>query len=97
MPAYVIADIDVTNAAQYEEYKKLVPATIAQHGGRYLTRGGATTTLEGDWTPPRVVILEFPSADAARTWYASTEYGKAKAARAGAAFAKILIVDGIPG
>lgn len=96
MPAYVIADIDVTNATQYEEYKSLVPATIAQHGGKYLTRGGATTTLEGGWTPPRVVILEFASVAQAKAWYASPEYAKAKAARAGAANAKILIVEGLP-
>lgn len=96
MSAYVIADIDVTNAAQYEEYKRLVPATIAQYGGKYLTRGGSVTTLEGSWTPPRVVILEFASVAQAKAWYGSPEYAKAKAARAGAAFAKILIVEGLP-
>lgn len=96
MSAYVIADIDVTDAAQYEEYKRLVPATIAQYGGKYLTRGGATATLEGSWTPPRVVILEFASVAQAKSWYASPEYAKAKAARAGAAQAKILIVEGLP-
>ena len=97
MPAYVISDIEVTDSAQYEEYKRLAPATIAQYGGRYLTRGGATSILEGTWAPPRVVVLEFPTADAARTWYNSPEYTKARAARAGAASAKILVVEGIPG
>ncbi|MBX7200109.1 MAG: DUF1330 domain-containing protein [Rhodospirillaceae bacterium] len=96
MPAYVIADIDVTDAAQYEEYKKIVPATIAQYGGKYLTRGGATVPLEGTWTPPRVVILEFASVVQAQAWYASPEYAKAKAARTGAASAKMLIVEGLP-
>ena len=96
MSAYVLAEINVTDAAKYEDYKKLVPATIAQYGGRYLTRGGATTALEGGWAPPRIVILEFPSADQARKWFASPEYAEAKAARAGAAMAKMLIVEGIP-
>ena len=96
MPAYVVSDIDVTDPVQYEEYKKLVPATITQYGGRYLTRGGAMTVLEGDWAPPRVVLLEFPTVDAARTWYNSPEYAKARAARAGASVAKILVVEGIP-
>lgn len=96
MTAYVVADIDVTDAGKYEDYKRLVPATIAQYGGRYLTRGGATAPLEGGWTPPRVVILEFPSVAQAQTWYASPEYAKAKAARAGAAFARIVIVEGLP-
>lgn len=96
MSAYVVAEIDVTDAAKYEDYKRLVPGTIAQYGGKYLTRGGAVTALEGNWTPPRIVILEFASAAEAKAWYASPEYAKAKAARAGAAFAKILIVEGIP-
>lgn len=96
MPAYIVADIDVTDPVKYEDYKKLVPASIALYGGRYLTRGGATTTLEGDRTPSRVVILEFPNADRARAWYASPEYAKARAARAGAANTQILVVEGLP-
>ncbi|MHB1204812.1 MAG: DUF1330 domain-containing protein [Rhodospirillaceae bacterium] len=97
MPAYIVSEIDVTDPVKYEDYKKLVPASIAQYGGRYLTRGGATTTLEGDWAPSRVVILEFPDADRARAWYASPEYTRARAARAGASDAKIIVVEGMPG
>ena len=96
MPAYVVSEIDVTDPVKYEDYKKLVPASIALYGGRYLTRGGATTVLEGGWTPKRVVVLEFPDADRARAWYASPEYTKARAARAGASDAKIIVVEGIP-
>jgi len=74
MAAYLIANVEVTDPAGYEEYKKQAPATIAAHGGRYLTRGGAKEVLEGDWAPNRVVILEFPSMAALRTWYDSPEY-----------------------
>ena len=97
MPAYVVSEIDVTDPVKYEDYKRLVPATLAQYGGRFLTRGGATTTVEGDWTPKRIVVLEFPSTAQAHAWYASPEYTHARAARAGASDAKILIVEGLPG
>ena len=59
MPAYFIVDLEVTDPAGFEEYRQLVPATIQQYGGRYVVRGGATETLEGDWQPKRVVVLEF--------------------------------------
>ena len=61
MPAYLIANVEVTDPVGYEEYRRLAPAAIAAHGGRYLARGGgATTVLEGEFTPHRLVILEFP-------------------------------------
>ena len=71
MAAYVIADIEVTDPAGYEEYRRLAPPTITAFGGRYLARGGTTETLEGDWSPRRCVILEFPSMENFRAWWAS--------------------------
>ncbi len=84
MVAYVIADVDVLDSAKYEEYKKLTPQAIAKHGGRFLTRGGQTAVLEGDWRPGRVVLIEFPSLEAARSFYTSVEYTAARRARGGA-------------
>jgi len=66
MPAYIIVEIAIKDAARYERYKHLAPPSIAKYGGTYLSRGGATTALEGAWAPPRFVILEFPDADTAR-------------------------------
>ncbi|MGH2522967.1 MAG: DUF1330 domain-containing protein, partial [Anaerolineales bacterium] len=63
MSAYVIVDIDVRDAARYEEYKQLAPPTVAAYGGRYLARGGKAEVLEGVWTPKRLVILEFESVE----------------------------------
>jgi uncharacterized protein (DUF1330 family) len=60
MAAYLVCDINVTNPTQYEEYKKLAQAAVAQYGGRYLARGGEKVVLEGSWQPNRVVVLEFP-------------------------------------
>lgn len=74
MAAYIIANIEVTDPAGYEEYNKQAHVTIASYGGRYLTRGGAAEVLEGDWAPNRVVIVEFPNMAQLKAWYASAEY-----------------------
>jgi uncharacterized protein (DUF1330 family) len=95
MPAYLIARITVTDPEQYEHYKALAPAAIAKYGGKYLARGGATETLEGDTEDRRVVILEFPNAATARTFYSSPEYTEARARRDGAAEGQFVIVEGM--
>lgn len=95
MPAYIIIDIEVTDPAKYEEYRKVAPAAIAKHGGRYLARGGQSAVLEGDWRPGRLVILEFPSLEQAKNFYTSVEYTAARRVRAGAARMKLVAVEGI--
>jgi uncharacterized protein (DUF1330 family) len=94
MAGYVIAEVEVRDPVLYEEYRKLVPGTIAQYGGRYLVRGGAIDVKEGSWQPRRMVVLEFASADQARKWYHSPEYAAAAAIRHQAATSKVLIVEG---
>jgi uncharacterized protein (DUF1330 family) len=74
MTAYLIADIEVLDAAAYEQYRQKVPATVAAYGGRYIARGGATEVLEGTWSPRRCVLLEFPSMAQLKAWYDSPEY-----------------------
>jgi uncharacterized protein (DUF1330 family) len=95
MAAYVIAEVDVQDGALFEEYRKLVPATIAQYGGKYIVRGGATETKEGGWTPKRVIVLEFPTMARAREWYHSAEYAPALAMRLKAAKSRTILVEGI--
>lgn len=95
MPAYVIVEIKVIDAKQYEEYRQLAPGTIAQHGGRYVVRGGAVDVLEGDWAPTRLVVLEFENADGARAWWNSDEYREPKQMRQRCAKTKMILVDGI--
>ncbi len=94
MAGYVIADVNVTNAAAYEEYKKLVPASIQRYGGKYLVRGGQHETLEGTWTPSRLVVIEFASVEQARRWYLSEEYRRAKEVRQRTAVSNVIIVEG---
>jgi uncharacterized protein (DUF1330 family) len=94
MPAYVIAETDVHDPERYERYKTGAPATIAAYGGRYVARGGELDVLEGDWAPPRLVILEFDDLEAAKRWYASPEYQEVKALREGAATMRLVAVEG---
>jgi uncharacterized protein (DUF1330 family) len=95
MPAYVLVDVEVTDAARYDEYRTLAAESVEQYGGRYLVRGGASEVLEGDRVPRRLVVLEFPDAEAARRWYQSPEYTDAKARRDGAATGSFILVDGV--
>jgi uncharacterized protein (DUF1330 family) len=95
MPAYVVVEIAVHDAQTYERYKQLAPPAIAAYGGRYLVRGGAMEVLEGSWSPPRFVILEFPTAERARAWWNSPEYAEAKAMRQASTHSKMLLVEGL--
>jgi uncharacterized protein (DUF1330 family) len=95
MPAYLIVQITIRDAATYERYKELAPPSIAAYGGRYIARGGSTETLEGTWRPTRLVILEFPSVERAREWWGSPEYAPAKALRQRSADTEMLLVDGL--
>lgn len=93
--AYIIAQATVSDTAQYEAYKRLAQLAVESYGGHYLVRGGATRLLEGDWHPPRLVILEFGSMEEARRFYESPEYQAARQARQGAVSMNMLVVDGL--
>jgi uncharacterized protein (DUF1330 family) len=95
MSAYIIANVTVTNPAQYEEYKKWSSAAMKAHGAEVCVRGGAAEVLEGDWSPQRIVVLKFPSVDAAKAFNASPEYSKAREARKGAAIMRMIVVEGV--
>ncbi len=95
MPAYLIANVNVQDAATFEEYRKQVPATIAKHGGRYLVRGGRVEKLEGSWNPTRLVVLEFPSMEQARRWYDSDDYRGPKAIRTKCTLTDAIFVEGV--
>jgi len=95
MSAYVILDITVTDPDLFEEYKKLAPATIEAYGGKYLARGGRAEALEGDWSPNRVVILEFESSELAKQWLNSPEYQEARSMRLQATRSHAVVVDGV--
>jgi uncharacterized protein (DUF1330 family) len=95
MAAYVVVDVDVTDPVRYENYKKLAQASIPVYGGRYLARGAAVEVLEGEWTPKRLVILEFPTVERARAWWASAEYAEGKALRQATARTDMVLTEGL--
>ena len=95
MAAYVIAEVQITDPERYKDYTSHTPASIARHGGRWVVRGGATQVLEGDWNPGRVVVIEFPSVDAALEWFNSGDYQQLAAIRREASSARILVVEGV--
>jgi uncharacterized protein (DUF1330 family) len=95
MPAYFVAELDTTNQAGMEPYRAAVPATIAQYGGRYLTRGVATELIEGGPEPKRVVILEFADTAAVKRWYNSPEYQKILPMRLDYSTGRAFIVEGV--
>ncbi len=95
MPAYVIAEVDVTDPERYDQYRATTPATIAAAGGRFLVRGGDLTALEGDWRPSRLVVLEFEDLAAAERWYESEAYQAAKKLREGGARMRMVAVQGV--
>ncbi len=94
MKAYIIVDITITDPVKYEGYKKLTPASLEPFDGKFIVRGGTTETLEGEWSPGRIVVLEFPSMEKARAWWSSEGYAPAKAIRQSASTSNLLVVEG---
>jgi uncharacterized protein (DUF1330 family) len=94
MPAYIIADIQVTDPAAYEPYRPLAAASIARFGGRFAVRGGPVELLEGGPQPERIVVIEFPDAETARRWYHSEEYQSALKIRQAASRGRLFLVEG---
>jgi len=94
MSAYIIVQVEVTEPARYDDYKQMVPASLAAYGGKFVVRGGACETLEGSWQPKRVVVLEFPTVARAKQWWASDEYRAAKALRQRTAKTEMILVEG---
>ncbi|MEJ8812384.1 DUF1330 domain-containing protein [Variovorax ureilyticus] len=93
--AYIIANVQVTDPTQYEEYKKWSSEAMKVHGAEVCVRGGKVEVLEGDWHPERIVILKFPDVEAAKKFNSSPEYSKARASRQGAAIMRMIVVEGI--
>jgi uncharacterized protein (DUF1330 family) len=94
MPAYLIADIELHDAERYKDYLKNVPTLIAKHGGKYRVRSGDARVLEGNWSPSRLIVLEFPSRAAAMAFYDDPDYAPYKNLRRSVSDSSLIIVDG---
>ena len=95
MPAYVIANFDVSDPEAFAAYVAAAPGTVRAHGGEYLARGGDSESWEGDLTVKRVVVLRFPSLEAARRWYDSREYAHLRELRRRAAHGPLIVTEGL--
>jgi uncharacterized protein (DUF1330 family) len=85
----------VKDPVRYEDYKRLVPASLAKYGGRFVVRGGRMETLEGTWSPKRFVMVEFPDVERAKAWWASADYAEAKALRQATSHTEMIVVEGV--
>lgn len=94
MAAYLIYDVDIHDPAPYGEFMTRVKPLVEAAGGRYLVRGGAHEVLEGDWTPTRLVLFEFPSMNDARDFVNGEDYAPLKALRQTCSTGNIVIVEG---
>lgn len=94
MPAYLIVDLTVHDAARYEAYKREVPRFMARHGGEYIVRGGELEVIEGSWRPQRLVVMRFPSRQAIRAFQSDPEYQALADLRRETATTNAIAVDG---
>ena len=95
MPAYLIVNVEITDPEKYEEYRKVASPTVDAFGGKYLARGGTSEALEGDWTPNRLIVIEFESIDRAKEWWSSETYRTPKQMRQASANAQMIVVEGV--
>jgi uncharacterized protein (DUF1330 family) len=95
MAAYVISEVDVRDPAGFETYRTMAAPTIAQYGGRYLVRGGQASLAEGGPSPKSIIVVEFPTMERLREWYASPEYAEALKVRQKALERRLIFVEGV--
>ena len=95
MAGYVLIDVEITDHAVFTEFRDRAPAVVEAYGGRFLVRGGATEVVQGDWTPHRVVILEFDSTERAKSWWNSPEHTELRAILDRCSNATTAIVEGV--
>ena len=92
--AYLIGEVEVHDPEQYAKYTAKTPDAIAKHGGKFIVRGGAWDALEGEAPKGRVVVIEFPSLDAARAFYQSDDYQPLIPIRQSASEGRLFLVEG---
>ena len=96
LPGYVVAEVDITDAATFQKYAEKAPGTIAQYGGRYVIRNGKNTSIEGH-EPKRFVVIQFDSVEKAKAWEDSPEYDAIKPIRHSSAKSRVFIIEGYGG
>jgi uncharacterized protein (DUF1330 family) len=95
MPAYVISEVEMRDATAFDAYRTIAAQTIAQYGGHYLVRGGTASVVEGGPPPKTIIVVEFPTMERLREWYASPEYAEALKVRQNALDRRLIFVEGV--
>ena len=96
MPAYMIAQIRIDDAEQFNEYRKQVIPTIQAFDGRVLAADAAPSIVEGEWPANSTVVIEFPSVERAQQWYDSDQYAAPKALRRRISNTNLVFLRGLP-
>ena len=94
MSAYLVVDIAVRDSDEYGDYVARAPDFVKKHGGKYIVRGGDVQVVEGDWTPSRFVVVEFPSREAAQAFLDDPEYQAVADVRRSSTVSNMILVDG---
>ena len=94
MPAYVFAEMDITDHAGYEEYRKVARVATGMFGGKIIARGDNPEAIEGARFGNHSVILEFPTIESVHQWYNSDEYAAPKAIRQRAGTCRFVLLPG---
>ena len=95
MAGYILVQVEIHDPVGFAKYRDMVPPTLEAYGGRYLVRGGDTETLEGDWNPSRLVVIEFDNVEQAKLWWDSKEYASAKKLRHETATSTMIVAQGM--
>ena len=92
---YALIDVEITDQAAFAQFSDRAPAIVEAHGGRFLVRGGATEVVQGDWTPHRVVVIEFDSVERAKSWWSSPAHAELRAMADRCSNTTTTIVEGV--
>ena len=95
MAVYFMVDVTIDDPQSYAAYGKQVGPMVARYGGRFLVRGGTTSTIEGDWQPQRLVVIKFTDAEHFRAWDDSPEYAEVRTIRFQASTARAVLAQGV--
>ena len=95
MSAYVITDVEITDASLYGRFLERVTSTVESHGGRFVAHGQGIEVIEGDWMPKRIALLEFDDTERVRAWLSSPEYTALEGIRTKSPNINMVVVEGL--
>jgi len=95
MAAYIVVEANLTDPKKFAPYTQVVPDLVTKFGGEYISIGGASEPLEGEWADTKIVLHRWPDMAAARAFWYSDEYEQAKKLREDTGQFRVILVDGV--